>query len=146
MAKITSFHGKYEFLSNFFPVVVEFEGMKYPSAEHAYVAAKTIDLNLRKKISKIDGAGKVKRYGRKMELRPDWNSVKIEVMTRILESKFSDKRLEKMLSDTKPHELVEGNTWNDTFWGECPIGEGHNYLGKILMEIRDANKLTKFFV
>ena len=33
-------------------------------------------------------------------------------------------------------ELIEGNVWNDTFWGVCN-GKGHNHLGKILMKVRD---------
>ena len=36
-------------------------------------------------------------------------------------------------------EIVEENTWGDTFWGVCK-GVGENHLGKLLMEIRDANK------
>ena len=33
--------------------------------------------------------------------------------------------------------ITEDNTWGDTFWGVC--GEhGKNWLGRILMEIRDG--------
>jgi predicted NAD-dependent protein-ADP-ribosyltransferase YbiA (DUF1768 family) len=32
--------------------------------------------------------------------------------------------------------LIEGNTWGDTFWGQCK-GEGTNVLGNILMRRRD---------
>ncbi len=34
-------------------------------------------------------------------------------------------------------EIVERNTWNDTFWGVCK-GKGENHLGILLMEIRDS--------
>ena len=35
---------------------------------------------------------------------------------------------------------IEGNTWNDTFWGVCN-GQGQNWLGKILMLVRsELNK------
>ena len=30
---------------------------------------------------------------------------------------------------------VEGNNWNDTFWGVCR-GKGRNELGKVLMKVR----------
>ena len=34
-------------------------------------------------------------------------------------------------------ELIEGNTWHDTFWGvDLKTGEGENHLGKILMALR----------
>ena len=28
------------------------------------------------------------------------------------------------------------HTWGDRFWGECPLGNGRNELGKILMQVR----------
>jgi predicted NAD-dependent protein-ADP-ribosyltransferase YbiA (DUF1768 family) len=40
-----------------------------------------------------------------------------------------------MLKATGDEELVEGNWWNDTFWGVCN-GVGENNLGKLLMKIR----------
>ena len=33
-------------------------------------------------------------------------------------------------------ELIEGNTWNDTYWGVCN-GVGKNTLGQLLMKIRE---------
>jgi ribA/ribD-fused uncharacterized protein len=141
MEKITSFTGKYFFLSNFFPITVTYEGIQYPSSEHAYVAAKTLDIEVRKLIPEIPTAGKVKRFGREIQLRSDWESVKINEMRRILERKFSvyrsDMPMFAMLKATAPNELIEGNTWGDTFWGQCPVGSGKNMLGKLLMEIRD---------
>src|SRR3954468_6821071 len=50
-AAIDSFQGEYRFLSNFWPAGVEFEGITYPTAEHAYQAAKTLDVALRKRIA-----------------------------------------------------------------------------------------------
>jgi predicted NAD-dependent protein-ADP-ribosyltransferase YbiA (DUF1768 family) len=41
-----------------------------------------------------------------------------------------------MLLATDDEELVEGNWWNDTFWGVCR-GDGENNLGKIIMKVRD---------
>ncbi len=40
-----------------------------------------------------------------------------------------------MLVMTGVEELVEINTWNDTFWGVCN-SEGSNFLGEILMKVR----------
>jgi len=37
---IDSFKGDFRFLSNFYPVNVDYEGIMYPTVEHAYVAAK----------------------------------------------------------------------------------------------------------
>ena len=41
----------------------------------------------------------------------------------------------KRLLETGNQELIEGNDWNDTFWGVCN-GEGENNLGRTLMRIR----------
>jgi len=45
---ILGFSGDYRWLSNFYPVDIEFESEHYPSVEHAYQAAKTLDLKQRK--------------------------------------------------------------------------------------------------
>lgn len=40
---INTFNGDYRFLSNFYPAEVLFEGITWPSVEHAFQAAKTDD-------------------------------------------------------------------------------------------------------
>lgn len=141
MEPIISFAGQHFFLSNFYPIRVQYEDQWYPSSEHAYVAAKTLDYDLRAKIAQIPSAGQVKKYGRRLKLREDWEQVKVIEMRKILESKFSSFRsdvpIRSWLDDTAPRQLIEGNTWGDTFWGQCPIGVGKNMLGELLMSIRD---------
>ena len=41
---------------------------------------------------------------------------------------------EKLLK-TGDEELIEGNDWNDCYWGVCQ-GKGENKLGQILQRIR----------
>ena len=43
-APITEFQNQHRFLSNFWRAEVVHEGIAYPSAEHAYQAAKTLDV------------------------------------------------------------------------------------------------------
>lgn len=136
MAIIDSFRGGYAFLSNFYECPVEFEGMLYNSAEHAYQAAKTLDLNLRKKIASKSAPKKAKSAGRRIPLRDDWEYIKDSVMEEIVRRKFTDnEELKKLLLMTNGHELVEGNSWNDIYWG-VSRGKGQNKLGKILMKVR----------
>jgi ribA/ribD-fused uncharacterized protein len=138
MVKIVSFTGNFKFLSNFYICEVEYEGIVYPSAEHAYVAAKTTDVIQKYAIAEMDNPGEVKKLGRKLKLRLDWEKVKLPIMRSIVEAKFDQNSdLMKMLQLTRPHELIEGNSWGDTYWGQSPIGKGRNELGKILMSIRD---------
>lgn len=135
---ISSFKAEYSFLSNFWDCAVEYEDIVYPSAEHAYVAAKTMDIGIRHELVEVKTPGLVKRMGRKIVLRPDWESIKLDVMIDIVWDKFErHPALMQKLQATKPHDLIEGNTWGDTTWGQCPVGNGTNWLGRILMSIRD---------
>ena len=59
-----------------------------------------------------------------------------------LEQKFSNPQLRQMLVDTGDEELIEGNTWGDVIWGVYK-GVGTNWLGKLLMEIREKAKNEK---
>nr|DAF30604.1 MAG TPA: NADAR protein [Caudoviricetes sp.] len=130
-----SFKGQYSFLSNFYPVQVEIEGIVYPSVEHAYVAMKTMDIELRKQISLMETAGKVKRMGRTLNIRSDWDHIKLPVMFGLLRLKFQKPELKLLLISTGDSHLEEGNWWGDTFWGVCK-GVGENNLGKLLMRVR----------
>lgn len=136
---IDSFKNEYRFLSNFHSVEIEQEGVVYPSSEHAYMAMKTTDENLRKEISKLKTPREAKKFGRKIILRDNWDDLKISYMEEILKKKFSNPELKEKLKATGNQELVEGNTWGDVFWGVCN-GIGQNNLGKILMKIRDEIK------
>ena len=138
---IDSFTGKYRFLSNFFPCKICFNNINYPSVEHAYVASKTLDRNIREHIATIDSPGKVKKFGRTLEIRDDWEEVKLSFMDSFLREKFSPEMiLSEMLEATGYAKLIEGNHWGDTFWGVCN-GVGQNHLGKLLMAIRSENRM-----
>lgn len=136
---INGFHGEHRFLSNFVPVTVELDGLQLPSVEHAYVAAKTLDARTREAIATMPTAGQVKRFGRSLELRADWDDVKIDVMRELLIQKFAQEPFKTQLLGTGLCYLEETNTWGDVFWGVCK-GVGTNHLGLLLMEIRDGLK------
>jgi ribA/ribD-fused uncharacterized protein len=134
---IDSFSGKYRFLSNFYPCWVKFKGDDYPSVEHAYQAAKTLDEQLRLMFQEpVMTAGEAKKAGRRLKVREDWEKVKRGVMSIILREKFKQPKFKELLLATGDEELVEGNWWGDTYWGVCN-SRGENHLGKLLMEIRD---------
>lgn len=134
---IRGFFGPFRFLSNFVAVTVELDDISFPSVEHAYVAAKTTDIELRLKIASIETAARAKTFGRKMKLRDDWNAIKLDVMRDLLMQKFAQEPFRTKLLQTAPMYLEETNTWGDTFWGVCD-GIGQNNLGWLLMEIRDS--------
>lgn len=136
MEEIKEFKGEYRWLSNFHTSPVEFEGKLYPSVEHAYQAAKSLDEKVRENIAGLPMARDAKKIGGTLQLRSDWNDIKYGIMFQCVNSKFTlNKELAQKLIDTTSVNLIEGNWWKDTYWGVCN-GVGQNNLGKILMEIR----------
>lgn len=149
MKFIEQFRGKYYFLSNFYsPAEVEYEGIKYPTTEHAYQAAKTLDIVERQKIANLDSPSKSKKAGQDLEIREDWENIKNQVMFDVCTIKFQIPDLKKLLLETGDAHLIEGNIWHDNWYGVCycrncpkhklqPV-EKQNHLGKILMKIRNS--------
>ena len=147
MVPIRSFRGEHAFLSSFYPALITIETQwgtfEFPTAEHAFQAAKSLDPNVWALMARMTTPGLAKKFGSRLILRPDWDQVKVRIMTEIVILKFNQHPyLMKMLQDTAPRELIEENTWGDTFWGVCDK-KGENYLGKILMHIRDNTPVPK---
>lgn len=143
--RILRFTGDYRWLSNFYSIPVLYEGITYPSSEHAYQAAKTDDLAIRLHIANIDNPVSAKRYGRKISRNSQWEEIKIQVMSAIVLAKFNQNlELKQNLLGTGDKLLEEGNWHKDTFWGICPpaSGIGHNHLGKILMDVRKRLRIV----
>jgi predicted NAD-dependent protein-ADP-ribosyltransferase YbiA (DUF1768 family) len=90
-------------------------------------------------------AGHAKKRGRTVTLKPNWDETeRFKAMRTTLGYKFTGiPYLAKHLVDTGDAYLVEGNTWHDQVWGDCTCGRpscavpGKNYLGKLLMELRE---------
>lgn len=140
---IDSFTRDYFFLSNFYNVYLEYEGIIYCSTEAAFQAAKSLDISEKMRIARMSPSD-AKRAGRKIQLRPDWEEIKDKVMYDVCYEKFTNNdalHLKERLLETGKEELIEGNTWHDNYWGNCTCEKckniaGQNKLGKILMEIR----------
>tara|TARA_B100000508_G_scaffold111285_1_gene89527 strand:+ start:535 stop:963 length:429 start_codon:yes stop_codon:yes gene_type:complete len=134
--RIEGFDGDYRFLSNFYPALVELDGIMYPSVEHAYQAAKTLDENERQSILVLEKPGQAKKAGREVTLRQDLEEVKMHVMLDLVRYKFYNcPDLKNKLLATGDAYIEETNWWGDTFWGVCE-GKGKNVLGTILMNVR----------
>ena len=134
---------KYGCFSNFYPSIIEYEGIRYNSLESAFQAAKTSNQEDRIKLSRMN-PGHAKRYGRQVSLRSDWEEVKVDIMTELIRNKaFHNPEFCKALIDSKGAYIVEDTTgWHDNYWGDCQCGNcrlkfKHNVLGKCLMKVRD---------
>lgn len=142
MKTIDSFSGQHRFLSNFWSVAIAFEGYTYRTVEHAYQAAKTLDEDERRRIRAEASAAGAKKRGKFVDLRDDWEAIKVDIMRELLRQKFGTNPLRARLLKTGKQKLVEGNWWGDRFWGVCD-GKGENHLGLLLMEIREEIRAAK---
>lgn len=136
MESIKSFTKEYSFLSNFYGCFISYMGLRFPSVEHAFQAAKSLDPDIRWQFQYCRSAGEAKQRGKMVKLRPDWEEVKIQVMTDLIRNKFQCPVLKQKLLDTGYAHIEEGNSHGDRFWGTVK-GQGRNELGKILMKVRD---------
>lgn len=132
------FKDKYAFLSNMYecPVKVEMDGKIYEfkCSESAYQACKCPERF--EEFINLNGY-EAKKLGRKVKIRPDWEELKYGFMYVIVKAKFEQNRFLKIrLMALKNIDIVEDNTWGDTYWGVCNY-VGENRLGEILMDLRD---------
>src|SRR6266496_1482698 len=111
------------------------DGITYPSAEHAYQAMKTFSRPERHRIASCVTPAMAKRRGQSLELRLDWEEVKLGIMSQVVLRKFKqNESLLALLLSTGDARLVEAKSWHDTFWGvDASTGEGQHWLGIILM-------------
>lgn len=144
VAPVAEFKGAFSALSNFSYHSVFYDGLWYPTAEHAFQAAKSLSPDERLLIASVPTPKDAKGVGRKLFLRDDWEDIKYPVMRSILLWKFHWNPSARMvLESTKGASLTEGNYWHDNYWGECYCRKcentyGLNTLGKLLMYVRDG--------
>lgn len=126
----------HNFLSNMYilPTPIVVDGISYHSTENLYQAMKTEDREQRHIISCLSPY-KAKRHAKNMDIRKDWNDMRIELMVQATALKYELPTLRAMLIETGTAYIEETNHWKDTFWGVCR-GVGENRLGHILMAER----------
>lgn len=138
------FKDEYHFLSNFYFSRITFSGKTWPTAEHVFQAAKTLNEADRERIRQAKSPLEARKLGKTVELRPDWEAVKFDIMLKIVRLKFKQNpHLAKLLLETSDTPLVELNHWHDNTWGKCTCSKcakretpALNALGIILMTVR----------
>lgn len=144
----STFELPYGVFSNFWPCPFIVEGVLYRTSEHYFQALKfkPTDKEAFDAVVACENCMDVTKIGRDRtrKLRPDWESVKIDVMYDALTAKYLTypNTLLKILLSTGKSQLVE-RTKNDSFWGsgaDDNSGTGGNWLGKLLVRLRDQVK------
>jgi len=135
--KFISDRQNYGWMSNFHRAPFEASGHTWPTVEHAFQAAKNYNQDpMCTKIREAKTPGEAKKLGRQVELRPDWEDTKVDVMHYLVLAKFcTHLDLARKLLDTGDALIEEDSKW-DSFWGTGPKGTGRNEMGKILMNTR----------
>lgn len=139
---------EHRWLSNMWYAQVTYQGLTYPSVENFYQAMKfdkndfmLIDsevVNKRYHLTGIQPNESKKFTKGKTITNKKFLDKKLEVMLYGLREKFKHKHLRTMLLSTGDAELIEGNYWNDTYWGVClKTNTGENHLGRLLMQVRE---------
>ena len=132
-------------LSNFSAFSIKWQGRRFPTSEHAYhwekFAPGTKDehgLYVRDHILMAESAHAAFKMAEawKPMRRPDWDSVKVDIMRGILRAKAAQHAYGRCkLLATGDRTLIE-NSWRDDFWGWGPNRDGQNMLGRLWMEVR----------
>lgn len=140
------FTGQWNLIDNFAPTPVTVDVGRgehaFPTSEHAYAAAKAENLHEYLFIASAVSPGIAKSRGRMCVLRADWETIKFEIMWKILLAKFDQNPdALQVLRETRHRPIYEGNTWGDRIWGvtrtRAGTWVGRNALGKMLMELRE---------
>jgi len=126
-------------LSNFSAFELGWNGMRFPTAEHAYHWEKFPDLErVQVDIRFARSAHEAYRIAQEFKAlrRKDWDAVKVDIMRDILRAKAEQHEyVRRKLLASGDRELIE-DSWRDGFWGWGERRDGQNQLGKLWMEIR----------
>lgn len=151
---INEFGGEHFFLSNYSTTPFMWRGLAFRSGEQAFAFAKTyfmeegsVQTTAWQAILDARTPGEAKKLGRRASINVDeWDKHKVQYMREIVHAKFRTGQdthghgIVGPLCNTGARMLVEGNDWQDFFWGRCKdkdgVWKGLNTLGVILMEER----------
>ena len=140
---IKGFFRDHRYLSNFHKAsFICKEGRIWPTSEHFYQAMKSKDEDDQEE-ARFLPLSKIKKWGRNVIIRKDWEAIKDEIMLEALVYKFTQNEDIKLkLINTGDMHLEEANWWRDTHFGTF-CGKGENMLGKLLMSLRGTLKVRE---
>ena len=158
LERIVGFKKYFSFMKLEYQVPVYFEGGLYPSALHAYYAAKSQEQTVRKRFQRMPMLKDMRELARTLIEPEDWKLRRLGIMEIINRDKFRrNKELKDKLLTTMERELINDITFElesgevldymTDFWGVIN-NQGQNQLGRILEKIRrdcrEGNELDRW--
>lgn len=130
---------EYYVFDNFSSFQVEYNGVLYPTAEHAYQAAKFVNSapEIAQQIAKAKSAHEALKIAEANDGKKDsdWAAKAEKVMKEILLCKVNQHEyVKRKLLQSGDREIIE-DSWRDSTWGWGADHQGQNKLGKLWMEI-----------
>lgn len=143
---INRFLDEYRFLSNMTLLETPYKvpGGFLLTGEHMYQYAKSKDEKWRQYVLSISNPYTIRKKSRCPDhctLRADWEEVKDEIMSDVVDYRFSkfNPQARYLLIRTKGIFIREGNYWGDDYWGwDLKKEVGENKLGKLIMDKREV--------
>ncbi|MBW3538171.1 NADAR family protein [Candidatus Parcubacteria bacterium] len=134
------FTSAFEPLNNWSAHQVKLWGKNFPTVEHAFHYRKFSDAEpqVAEQILLAPSPWATVQIERvhRGSRRPDWQSVKVDIMTEIVTAKAAQNQdVHDCLLKTGNKTIIENSPW-DSFWGIGPDGQGQNQMGRILTKIR----------
>lgn len=133
----------YGVFSNLYRRTILFEGIEYPTSEHAYQAGKARKDSVREWLMAAPSPSLLAMAAHGLyvwDVAPNWSKNKFDRMRRVLHAKFTQHEdLKELLLSTGNARLVEKASVDNSvnrLWGEVN-GVGKNMLGQLLMELRE---------
>ena len=134
--------GKYGFLANYSQHGFYKKGIFYPTVEHYYQSEKFDDESIKNKIINAKTPKEASKIGRDRSLvrKKNFKDIKNFVMYEGILEKFRQNfDIRNLLIETRNQEIREMSV-KESYWGVGPNLDGTNYIGKILMRVREHIK------
>jgi ribA/ribD-fused uncharacterized protein len=129
---------------NFSSFQIEYDGYIWPTAEHAYQAARFKGVAPEvveeiKKARSAHDAQKIARANKSKQIK-NWPELMKDIMKTILRCKIDQHEyVHRKLLESGEREIIE-DSWRDAEWGWGQNKDGKNLLGKTWMELRTEYK------
>ncbi|MBP9817332.1 NADAR family protein [Candidatus Shapirobacteria bacterium] len=145
--KIYFYPKEYYVFDNFSSFQVEWQGVLWPTSEHAFQAVGFFDTapDVYEKIKLTRSAHDAQKiaHENKDKLPAEWDKINVGIMMDILRHKIDQHPyVLKKLLQSGDREIIE-DSWRDPVWGWGEHQDGQNLLGKIWMELRKEYQSKK---